>query len=179
MTTLRSLPRVAVAALLIGSADSHAAGNGTEAGGHPGTRTVPVTGSGLDFLTTAIVHSKEPTPNGLVQKSTEIVELTGDLKGRVLYHVTSVFDFARGTLVNTGDQVYSGTIAGSAPVMIHDDQFRFEVNLATGAESGQVYLLDHIAGPKVRCTLDVVGTGLNGEGNPTFDYRGECTFRGR
>jgi hypothetical protein len=83
------------------------------------------------------------------------------------------------TLVNTGDRVYSGTIKGSALVMIHDDQFRFDVNLVTGAESGRVYLFDHIAGPKVRCTLDVVGTGLNADGNPTFDYRGECTFRGQ
>ena len=97
----------------------------------------------------------------------------------MLYHVTSVFDFANGTLVNMGDQVYSGTIAGSAPVLIHDDQFRFEVNLATGEESGQVYLFNRIAGPKVRCTLDVVGTGKNSEGNPTFVYSGACTFRGR
>ena len=52
--------------------------------------------------------------------------------------------------------------------MIHDGQFRFEVNLDTGAESGQVYLLDHIAGPKVRCRVDVVGTGMNAAGNPTF-----------
>jgi hypothetical protein len=62
--------------------------------------------------------------------------------------------------------------------MIHDDQFRFRVNLATGDESGKVYLFDHIAGPKVRCQLDVVGTGLTAEGNPTFDYHGTCTFRG-
>jgi hypothetical protein len=142
-------------------------------------RTVPVTGSGVDFLNTAIVHSKEITETGMIQQSTEIVELNGDLKGRVLYHVTSVFDFVHGTLVNTGDQVYSGTIAGSAPALIHDDQFRFEVNLVTGEESGQVYLFNHITGPKVRCTLNVVGTGVNGEGNPTFDYSGECRFRGR
>jgi hypothetical protein len=63
--------------------------------------------------------------------------------------------------------------------MIHDDQFRFQANLVTGEETGQVYLLDHIAGPKVRCELDVVGTGLTGDGNPTFDYRGTCTFRGQ
>lgn len=44
---------------------------------------------------------------------------------------------------------------------------------------GKVYLLDHIAGPRVRCTLDVIGTGMNAEGNPTFDYTGECVFRGR
>jgi hypothetical protein len=96
----------------------------------------------------------------------------------VLYHVTSVFDFVNGTLVNTGEQVFSGTVSGSAPVLIHDDQFRFEVNLVTGAETGQVFLINHIAGPKVRCTLDVVGTGMN-NGNPTFDYTGECTFRGQ
>ena len=78
--------------------------------------------------------------------------------------------------MNTGDQVYSGTIAGSAPVMIHDDQFRFEVNLITGEETGKVYLFNHIAGPKVRCTLTGVGTGVNGDGNPTFNYSGTCTF---
>jgi len=144
-----------------------------------GTTTIAVAGTGMDHLTTAVIHSKETTATGMIQKSTEIVDLTGDLNGRVLYHVTSVFDFARGTLVNTGDQVYSGTVAGSAPVMIHDDQFRFDVNLATGTESGRVYLFDHIAGPKVRCTLDVVGTGMSSEGNPTFAYKGQCTFLGR
>jgi hypothetical protein len=140
--------------------------------------TVKVAGTGYDDLNNAIVHWQKPSPTGLIQQSTEIVELYGDLRGRVLYHVTSVFDFVNGTLVNTGDQVYSGTIAGSAPVMIHDDQFRFEVNLVTGEESGQVFLFDHIAGPKVRCTLEIVGTGLNADGNPTFSYDGTCTFRG-
>jgi hypothetical protein len=142
------------------------------------TKTVKVAGTGFDDLKNAIVHWKNPTPSGVIQQSTEIVELDGDLKGRVLYQVTSVFDVVKGTLVNTGHQVYSGTIAGSAPAMIHDDQFRFEVNLATGEEAGKVYLLDHIAGPKVRCTLDVIGTGPNGDGNPTFEYHGECRFRG-
>jgi hypothetical protein len=145
---------------------------------HRDTRTVQVTGTGFDDLKNAIVHWKKPTPNGMVQQSTEIVELYGDLRGRVLYHVTSVFDFVNGTLVNTGDQVYSGTIAGSLPVMIHDNRFRFEVNLLTSEESGQVFLSDHIAGPKVRCKLDGIGTGLNSDGNPTFKYDGECTFRG-
>ena len=141
-------------------------------------RTIAVSGSGFDDLANAIVHSQVPTPTGMVQQSTEIVELFGDLRGRVLYHVTSAFDFVNGTLVNTGDQVFSGTVAGSRPVMIHDDQFRFEVNLITGSESGTVFLFDHIAGPKVRCALHVVGTGPNGSGNPTFTYSGECTFRG-
>ena len=69
--------------------------------------------------------------------------------------------------------------ADGQPVLIHDDQFRFEVNLVTGTEAGKVYLFNHIAGPKVRCTLNVVGTGFNPDGNPTFDYTGTCTFRGR
>ena len=143
-----------------------------------GPVTVDVAGSAVDLLTTAIVHSEEPTPTGMIQKSTQTVELTGGLTGRVLYHVTSVFDFVNGTLVNTGEQVYSGTIAGSAPVLIHDDQFRFEVNLVTGQERGQVYLFKHLAGPKVRCQLDITGTGMNAEGNPTSTYTGKCTFRG-
>lgn len=178
MTAFRTSHVVAIAALLV-TVGLSAADHPPASPHHDGTTTVQVSGSGLDFLTTAMVHSKVFTPTGLIQKSTEIVELRGDLTGRVLYHVTSVFDFVTGTLVNTGDQVYSGTVAGSDPVMIHDDQFRFEVNLVTGEETGQVYLLDHIAGPKVRCTLDVTGTGLNGDGNPTFVYRGRCTFRGQ
>lgn len=111
-------------------------------------QTIHVSGNGVDALNTAIVHSKVTTATGMIQKSTETVELQGDLKGRVLYHVTSVFDFVNGTLVNTGDQVYSGTIAGSDPVLIHDDSFRFEVNLNTGAESGDVYLVHSIADRK-------------------------------
>jgi hypothetical protein len=141
-------------------------------------RTMIVSGSGVDDLANAIVHWQKPTPSGILQQSTEIVELFGDLRGRVLYHVTSAVDFVNGRLVNTGDQVFSGTIAGSQPVMIHDDQFRFEVNLNTGGESGSVFLFDHIAGPKVRCALHVVGKGLNSNGNPVFDYSGECAFRG-
>ena len=143
-----------------------------------GTISIAVAGSGVDQLTTAVIHSKETTPTGIIQRSTEIVDLTGDLRGRVLYHVTSVIDNVHGTLVNTGDEVYSGTIAGSAPLMVHDDQFRFEVNLATGSEAGRVYFFDHIVGPKVRCTLDVVGTGQTPEGNPTFTYKGQCVFPG-
>jgi hypothetical protein len=143
-----------------------------------GTSTVTVAGTGYDDLRNAIVHWQKPTATGSIQQSTESIELSGDLRGRVLYHVTTETDFVNGTLVNTGEQVYSGTVAGSAPVLIHDDQFHFEVNLVTGQETGRVFLLNHIAGPKVRCTLDVIGTGLNGDGNPTFSYSGECTFRG-
>lgn len=166
---------VVVAVLSIASAHVRASD------GSPSTpdRTVQVAGNGLDRVDRAIVHSTVNTPTGVIRKTTETVDLYGDLKGTVLYLVTSNFDFVHGTLVNTGDSVYSGTIAGSAPVMIHDDQSRFEANLNTGQDSGQVYLFDHIAGAKVRCHLDAVGTGVNADGNPTFTYRGECTFRGQ
>ena len=176
----RHIPHtLAIATMLfISDAGAHVFGKPSAAAGRETTRTVKVSGSGFDDLKNAIVHWEKPTATGKIQQSTEIVELYGDLRGRVLYHVTSVFDFAAGTLVNTGEQVYSGTVAGSAPVMIHDDQFRFEVNLATGKEVGQVFLFNHIAGPKVRCTLEGIGTGLNADGNPTFTYTGECTFRG-
>lgn len=178
MKTFRISHFVAAAALLTAAGDVRAAADIPKSH-NDDSRTITVAGSGYDALNTAIVHSKEVTPTGMIQRSTETVELHGDLSGRVLYHVTSVFDFVNGTLVNTGDQVYSGTVAGSDPVLIHDDQFRFEVNLVTGAEAGKVYLFDHIAGPKVRCRLNVVGTGMNSDGNPTFDYTGTCTFRGR
>ena len=121
----------------------------------------------------------QPTPTGMVQRSTQTVELTGDLVGRVLYHVTSRFDFVAGTLVNSGEQVFSGTIAGSEPVLLYDDEFRFEANLVTGEEHGQVFLLDSLAGPKAACTLEVTGTGPDPSGNPTASYSGECAFRGR
>jgi len=142
----------------------------------PAGRTVQVSGHGVDLLNGALVHSEERTPTGLRRQSTEIVELEGDLHGRVLYQVATLIDDTAHTLVNTGEQVYSGTVAGSAPVLLRDDQFRFEVNLASGAEHGRVYLVHHLAGPPVRCTLDVTGSGRDAAGNPTFSYRGSCTF---
>ena len=141
-------------------------------------RVVRVSGSGVDMLNSAIVHSRTPTATGSVEYSTLSVELSGDLHGRVLSQVTSMVDSVHGTLVNTGQQVYSGTIAGSQPVMLHDAKFRFEESLASGAARGSVFLVDHIAGPKVRCTLQVVDTGKTPDGNPTFNYTGECTFAG-
>ena len=104
------------------------------------------------MLNGAIVHSKRQTPTGMIQRSTETVEPKDDLTGRILYHVTSTFDFANDSLVNTGDQVFSGTVAGSDPVMIHDGRFRFHANLTTGADTGSVRLVDHIDGPWVKCT---------------------------
>ena len=97
----------------------------------------------------------------------------------MLYQVTSRVDETHKSLVNTGNQVYSGTVAGSAPVMLYDDHFRFEANLASGEESGSVYLVHQLAGPPVTCTLRVRGTGPDPQGNPTFTYHGECTFQAR
>jgi hypothetical protein len=138
-----------------------------------------VSGTAVHYFTTAIIHSQTPTATGMIQRSTDIIELTGDLHGRVLYHPTSVFDFVKGTLVNTGHQVFSGTVLGSAPVLLHDDEFRFEVDLNTGGlESGEVHLSDRIAGPKIRCDLVAVGAGAKTpEGNSIVDYRGACTFK--
>jgi hypothetical protein len=79
-------------------------------------RAVQVSGTGTDLLNGAIVHTKKPTATGVIQRGTEIVELSGDLKGKILYHVTTAIDTRKGTLVNTGDQVFSGTIAGSEPL---------------------------------------------------------------
>jgi hypothetical protein len=145
----------------------------------PLNRNVPVTGSGTDLLNGTVVYSKKPTPTGMIQKGTEIIELNGDLTGKILYHVTTVIDNQKGTLTNRGDQVFSGTILGSEPVMLHDSRFHFQVNLATGADSGSVYLDDHIAGPRVKCELKVTGTGKAADGNPTFNYTGTCRFSSR
>ena len=140
---------------------------------------VDVAGTGVHYFTTARIYSQQPTDTGFVQRSTDIVELEGDLNGRILYHPVSEFDFAAGTLVNTGNQVFSGTVLGSEPVMIHDEWFRFEVNLATGETLGEVYLLEHIAGPRVRCELTVTGNGtLTAAGDAVVDYTGRCRFRG-
>jgi hypothetical protein len=139
-------------------------------------RAVEVSGTGTDLLNGAIVHSKAQTATGVIQHGTEMVELSGDLVGKVLYHVTTVIDNQSQTLTNTGDQVFSGTIKGSEPVMLHDSRFKFEVNLATGNEMGSVHLTDHVAGPAASCELKVTGSGKAADGNPTFKYKGTCRF---
>ena len=137
-------------------------------------RTLEVAGTGVHMFTTAIVHTETPTATGKIQTSTESVELSGDLRGRILYHPTSVYDFTNGTLVNTGHQVFSGTILDSEPTLVHDGTFKFEVDLATGATSGSVHLTRTLAGPRIRCDLTVTGTGMTPEGNATFAYAGRC-----
>jgi hypothetical protein len=150
-------------------------------GDNPGQndKWIEVSGTGVHYFTTAKVYSQQPTETGFIQRGTETVELEGDLNGRVLYHPVSVFDFAAGTLVNTGHQVFSGTVLGSEPVLIHDEWFRFEVNLATGETVGEVYLQDNIAGPKVRCELTINSVGeRTAAGDAVVDYTGRCHFRG-
>lgn len=142
-----------------------------------GYEWVSVAGTGVHYFSSAIVHSAELTDTGVVQRSTETVELSGDLEGRVLYQPVSVFDFAAGTLVNTGHQVFSGTVLGSAPVLLYDDEFRFDVDLNTGATTGKVFLSDRIAGPRVRCNLDIFGTGLSSGGDSTLAYSGRCKMK--
>ena len=158
-----------------GSPPIESRSHGTEPKGYQWTE---VNGTGTHFFTTAIVHSTEPTETGIVQKSTDIVELDGDLSGRILYHPTSVFDYVAGTLVNTGNQVFSGTVLGSEPVLLHDDQFRFQSNLFTGETIGKVFLENRIAGERIRCTLNVFGTGVTTEGDAMIRYTGQCRVRG-
>jgi hypothetical protein len=145
-------------------------------------QTIPVSGSGVDLASEAIVHSEESTPTGLIKRLTEIVRLEGDLSGYVLYQATQQFDFVANKLVVTGENVFSGTIAGSDPVILRSDESRFEVDLATGEEVGNVHLTRSNDAPDkgswYDCDLAVVGTGMTPEGNPTFDYSGECTRRG-
>jgi hypothetical protein len=153
----------------------------SRAGASPGS-TVLVSGEGVHFFTTAIVHSQEETATGMIQLSSDIVTLSGDLEGHILYHPTSIFDFAAGTLVNTGTQIFSGTILGSEPVILHDDRFRFEVDLATGATTGAVHLGRSNDSPHQGhwyvCDLEITGTGLTPQGDATFAYSGTCARMG-
>ncbi|NGP53402.1 hypothetical protein [Thioalkalivibrio sp. XN8] len=142
-----------------------------------GYRWVPVSGTGTHYFTTAIIHSQEPTATGYIQRSTDIVELEGDLHGRVLYHPVSVFDFAAGTLVNTGHQVFSGTVRGAEPVLLFDDEFRFEVNLFTGETVGRIRLVTRLAGAKTRCVLDAFGIGSTDGGDARIAYTGWCKVK--
>jgi hypothetical protein len=142
----------------------------------------PVSGSGIIFVGTETVHSTEPTSTGLIQRSSAAGQLNGDLNGTVLFNPTSVFDFVNGTLVNTGTQFFSGTVAGSEPVILYDDSFRFEIDLNTGETLGTVHLSRSIDAPHkgswFECDLVVVGTGITAEGDITSDYSGECIQRG-
>lgn len=174
--TLKTTSRLAAVLLTLLAAQAPANDGGQE---FQRARWVPVSGTGVHLFSTAIIHSQTPTETGFIQRSTDIVELEGDLKGRVLYHPVSVFDFAADTLVNTGNQVFSGTVLGSDPVVIHDDSFRFDVTLSTGDTVGRVFLNDPIAGPRIRCRLKLVSTGERTEADdPVVSYKGVCRMPG-
>ena len=148
----------------------------------PGVEPLPVSGTGVHYFSTAIVHAQSPTERGMLQWSSDIVTLEGDLTGHLLYHPTSTFDFDEGTLVNTGIQFFSGTVLGSEPVILHDDRFRFEVDLETGETTGAVYLgRSRDAPPEApwfACDLVIVGTGLTADGDASFAYEGSCEPNG-
>ena len=138
-----------------------------------------VSGTGIHYFDdmpgrNVIIHSVMPTETGIQQRSTETIDLFGDLEGRVLYQPETVINGLAGTLVNTGNQVFSGTILGLGPVLLHDEFFRFDVNLQTGETVGEVFLVDRIDGPRVACILDIFGTGFDEKGNGLAEYVGHC-----
>ncbi len=144
---------------------------------------IPVSGSSVGFLSEAIIHSQESTPTGMIQRATEIVKLSGDLSGYALYYATSEFDFVNGTVVVTGTNFFSGTIAGSDPVILRSDESRFEIDLATGAGLGKIHVTRANDAPDkgswYECDLTVDVTGLSPEGNSISDYTGVCKRFGR
>ena len=188
MIPRRALPVLAAGLVLTACSDaagpeltSELAASPSEA--VPVLATLPVEGQAIHYFTTAAVHSQEPTATGFTQRSSETIRLTGDLDGWVLYHPTSEFDFQAGTLVNTGTQIFSGTVLDSEPLLLHDDRFRFEVDLNTGATTGEVYLGRSLDAPHrgswAECRLQVVGTGQTAEGDGVASYTGSCTRYGR
>jgi hypothetical protein len=141
-------------------------------------RCVTVSGTGTHYFSTALIHSETPTETGLVRRSTDTIDLEGDIVGRVLYHPVSEFDFVNNTLINTGQQVFSGTVLNSGPVLIYDDSFRFEVNLATGETRGTVKLYRPLGSEFIQCRLSIAGTGTTtAADDPRVAYEGICRIR--
>jgi hypothetical protein len=148
-------------------------------GGQP--QVIPVAGNAVLLSDTMVVHSSEPTASGLIERSTSVVKLTGDVSGLVLFHATTEIDFFTSTLVNTGTQLFSGTIAGSDPVILHDDQFVFVVNLATGDIFGDAPFDRSKDAPHrsywYECNLYIVGVSTP-NADDVSEYSGECIRRG-
>ncbi|MFC3200655.1 hypothetical protein ACFOEW_02330 [Alteromonas oceani] len=138
-----------------------------------------VSGQAVHFFPTVILHSSRETEAGKTERSTDTIDLTGDLNGRIVYHVTSLFDYAAGTLVNTGHQVFSGTVSGGEPVLLLDDNFIFTVDLNNGDTLGKVFLTRTLTGTRTQCRLTVTGTGFDAQGNGLADYSGYCRHYGR
>jgi hypothetical protein len=141
-----------------------------------------VSGSAALLAASETIHSTVEIDGGLIQRSTIAGRITGDLDGVFLFHPTSVIDFASGTIVNTGTQVFAGSVAGSDPVILHDDRFHFEIDLGTGATTGTVHFgrsndAAHRGG-WFECDLVVVGVGISPEGDILSEYTGHCAPRG-
>lgn len=140
--------------------------------------SIAVSGSAVHYFTQAALHSQEPTSGGMIQRSTEPIRLTGDLDGFILYQPVTIIDFAANTLVNTGTQIFSGTVQGAGPFLLHDSRFRFDVDLTTGATSGEVFLGRSGDAPRkggwYECHLTITGTGVTPDGDGLADYSGEC-----
>lgn len=188
ITTTALLPAAALALLLPqghsrapDSVPSPAAGHGVEAPlpEGPSTETFQVRGTGVHYFSTAIPHARMQEETGETLRTTEIIRLEGDLNGYVLYQPVTRIDYATSTLENTGTQVFSGTVGDSDPVLLHDDTFRFEVDLDTGATVGRVHLRRSQDAPHAEywyeCDLEVTGTGRTPEGDATAAYTGSCT----
>ncbi|GGW75813.1 hypothetical protein [Alteromonas halophila] len=168
-TALRHIFIVSLTALL-----GNGAVQATEPEHHTDKRWQPVSGNAVHYFPTSIVHASVDTTLGKTEYSTDTIDLSGDLKGRLVYHVTSDFDFSAATLTNTGHQVFSGTVLDSAPVMLLDDNFMFTVNLNNGDTRGSVFLTRRLAGPRIQCRLSVTGTGFDAQGNGLAEYTGMC-----
>ncbi len=143
---------------------------------HP--QVVEIAGTGVHHFSTARVHCRTTAEDGVVvQRSTDVVTLEGDLIGTVLYHATARLDEQAGTAVVTGAQVFSGTVLGGAPTVLFDDRFRFDVDLRSGATRGEAHFEPSTKvrhAPRSWCDLVVTGTGPTPEGDRTFRYTGTC-----
>ena len=135
-----------------------------------------VSGTAIHYASTSWVHGNtfQPTDTGFTLISTDFVEIFGDIEGRAVFQPFTTYNGDEGTIVNTGHQVFSGTVLGSDPVMLYDDNFRFEIDLIAGETTGDIYLVNQIAGPKVRCIFSMQSTGQDAEGNNLSEYLGQC-----
>ena len=143
-----------------------------------GYKRIEVSGTGIHDFGTKLSHRYKETPKKIREISTETIDLSGDLEGRVLYQPKGITTKAEGKLVNTGYQVFSGTVKGSRPVMLFDDEYRFEVNFFTGEVRGKVYLSKSLSGPRMSCEIDIVNSNIPPADNKTFsNYSGVCWIR--
>ena len=135
-----------------------------------------VSGTAIHYASTSWPHpdTYQATASGFTVVSTDFVEIFGDIEGRAVFQPFTTFDGVENTIVNTGHQVFSGTVLGSDPVMLYDDDFRFEIDLDTGDTTGEIYLIQQIAGPKARCIFSMQSTGQDADGNNLSEYFGQC-----